>query len=79
MSKSNLNRLVKGLSKEERKILVETLEVSDVHFSRMMNNIGNIKLNQLQIIIPFLEDVYGPDTVADWNNLYYQDGEAVCK
>lgn len=79
MSKTNLHRLVKGLSKDERKMLVETLDVSDVHLSRMMNNVGNIRLNQLQIIIPFLESVYGSDTVADWNNLYYENGESLCK
>ena len=62
----------RGLTKEQKEQLRKLLQLNSVYMARFFQNTGKMRVEQLAIIIPFMEKVYGPDCIADWNDVYIE-------
>jgi hypothetical protein len=67
---AKINKLVKGLSTAQKAELAAKLGISVAWLLRLSANWRNMKMDQAETIILYLESVYGIETVADWQGLF---------
>lgn len=72
-----LYHLYRGLTTEHKTELSKLLGLNKTYMARLFQNTGKIKMNQLAIIVPFLENIYGENTLVDWNDIYEPESAKV--
>ena len=68
--KSKLHYLLKGLTPDQKKELSADLSITVSSLWRITRNVDTIQIQQLRIIVPYLENVYGYSEVMGWDSLY---------